>query len=196
MPLLPLEPYLFPDNLLSAPADGTDGPACWWVLHTRPRCEKTLARKLLDGAIPFFLPLYQRQWSAQGRRFRSFVPLFPGYVFLHADEEGRLAALVTNQVAQVLPVADQRQLHADLVRVNHLIASGLPLGPEAALHAGRWVEIIHGPLAGLRGQIIREGANCRFLVEVQFLKAGVSVDVERHMLRALDERESAGFPAA
>jgi transcriptional antiterminator RfaH len=196
MPLLPLEPYLFPEDLLSQPPGCTEAPGRWWVLHTRPRCEKSLARKLLGGKIPFFLPLYQRQWAAQGRRFRSYMPLFPGYVFLHGDEEARLAALVTNQVAQVLPVADQHQLHADLARVNHLIVSGMPLAPEATLQPGTRVEIVEGPLAGLRGKVIREGTNCRFLVAVQFLRAGVSVDVERRVLRPLDECEAAGSPAA
>ena len=35
MPLLPPEPYLFPDGLLD---DGVPSPpGQWWVLHTRPR---------------------------------------------------------------------------------------------------------------------------------------------------------------
>src|SRR5262249_43936611 len=154
-----------------------------------------LARKLLGGKVAFFLPLYQRQWAAQGRRFRSYVPLFPGYVFLHGDEEARLAALGTNQVAPGLPVPDQHPLHADLARVNHLIASGMPLAPEADLQPGTRVEIVEGPLAGLHGKVLREGANCRFLVEVQFLNAGVSVDVERRVLRPLEGCD-AGSPAA
>lgn len=195
MPLLPLEPYLFPDDLFANSATAADGPERWWVLHTRPRCEKALARKLLEGQVAFFLPLYLRQWSTHGRPFRSYLPLFPGYVFLRGDDEARLAALVTNQVAYVLPVADQQQLHADLMRVQQLIASGAPLVPETALQPGQWVEIIDGPLAGMRGKILREGTHCRFLVEVQFLKAGVSVDVARRQLKPLDEREPAGIPA-
>src|SRR5262249_38263255 len=69
MPLLPLEPYLFPDDLLNQAPEGPEAAGRWWVLHTRPRCEKALSRKLLGGKLPFFLPLYQRQWVNQGRRF-------------------------------------------------------------------------------------------------------------------------------
>jgi transcriptional antiterminator RfaH len=196
MPLLPLEPFLFPDDLLSNSARGAEAAARWWVLHTRPRCEKTLARKFIEGSVPFFLPLYQRQWSTRGRRFCSHVPLFPGYVFLHGDEDARRAALVTNLVAQVLPVADSHRLHADLVRVHRLIVSGAPLTPEPSLQPGQQVEIVEGPLVGLRGTIIRQGANSRFLVEVQFLKAGVSVDIAGRMIRPLASPEAAESPAA
>ena len=58
MPLLPLEPFLFPDDLLSGELGQgpVEGPGCWWVLHTRPRAEKSLARSLLRRNHPFFLP--------------------------------------------------------------------------------------------------------------------------------------------
>ena len=86
MPLLPAEPFVFPDDLLSSPAAAdTAAGACWWVLHTRPRAEKTLARKCLRRRLPFFLPLHKRQWRNRGRLFCSHTPLFPGYVFLHGD---------------------------------------------------------------------------------------------------------------
>ena len=127
MPLLPLEPYLFPDHLFNAPEWPSEADACWWVLHTRPRAEKSLARRFLDRRLSFFLPLHQRQWRNQGRRFCSHVPLFPGYVFLYGDGHARWEALRTNLVANVLPVADQDQLYADLTRVHQLMASSVPL---------------------------------------------------------------------
>jgi hypothetical protein len=46
MPLLPLEPYLYPVDLL-AQADFEEG--LWWVVHTRPRAEKALARRLVHN---------------------------------------------------------------------------------------------------------------------------------------------------
>src|SRR5205807_6024063 len=118
MPLLSLEPFLFPEDLLA------DGKPCeesdhWWVLHTKPRAEKTLARKFMDRSTPFFLPLYQREWRNRGRLFRSHLPLFPGYVFIRGDWETRLSALETNLVVNVLPVGDHQQLHNDLARVYH-----------------------------------------------------------------------------
>src|SRR5205807_8304193 len=121
----------------------------WWVLHTRPRAEKTLARRFQGRGIPYFLPLYHREWRSNGRQFRSYLPLFPGYVFLHGDEFARLAALETNLVAQVLPVEDQHQLYADLRRVYKLLSTGAPVMPEDRLAPGDTVEVVKGPFTGL-----------------------------------------------
>jgi transcription antitermination factor NusG len=185
MPLLPLEPYLFPGNLFSAPEWDGSNDSRWWVLHTRPRAEKSLARRFVDRHLSFFLPLHKRQWCNQGRRFCSHVPLFPGYVFLYGDSHARWEALRTNLVANVLPVADQEQLHVDLTRVYQLIVSSVPLQPEEHLAVGTPVEITDGPLAGLAGKVIRQDKQFRFVVEVQFLQRGVSVAVERWMFEPI-----------
>src|SRR5207244_383929 len=94
MPILPLEPFVFPEHLFDKPDDidqVEDGR--WWVLHTRPRAEKTLARRLLGRNLPFFLPLYKRQWRSNGRSFKAHLPLFSGYVFLFGNSLARLQAL-------------------------------------------------------------------------------------------------------
>jgi transcription antitermination factor NusG len=192
MPSLPLEPFVFPGDLLSDPANGWENSGRWWVLHTRPRAEKSLARNLLGRTLPFFLPLHKRQWRSPGRRLLcSYVPLFSGYVFLRGDHEARLVALETRLVARVLAVEDQLRLHADLARVYHLITAGLPLTPEEQLNPGTLVEIISGPLAGLEGKILRRGKHLKFFVEVQFLQRGVSAEVEGWMIRPLAGQRSA-----
>lgn len=186
MPLLPLEPFVFPDDLLdqpSLPAGPSAEPAGhWWVLHTRPRAEKSLARRLLRSTTPFFLPVCKRQWRHRGRLLRSYVPLFPGYIFLRADSQAVFKTLETNLVARVLPVQDQAQLHSDLARVYCLIATDAPLTPEERLKPGALVEITSGPLAGLEGKVLRRGKQLKFIVEVQFLQSGVSVEIESWMI--------------
>jgi transcriptional antiterminator RfaH len=184
MPLLPLEPFLFPDTLLVDPARLPES-GTWWVLHTRPRTEKALARRFLDREMAFFLPLYQRIWRSRGRTLTSHVPLFPGYIFLHGDADKRLQALETNLVAQVLPVPDQSHLHADLSRVHHLMISGSPLAPERQLQPGTPVRIISGAFAGMEGKVLKDGRQMRLLVEVRFLHQGVSVEIESWMLEPL-----------
>jgi transcriptional antiterminator RfaH len=182
MPVLPLEPYLYPATLFGPSAE-SDGPAsAWWVLHTRPRAEKVLARHLWNRSISFFLPLYQRERLFRGRVLTSYLPLFTGYVFLRGNEQSRLQALKTNTVAKAIPVNDQAQLSADLTRVYQLMASGAPLAPEDRLRPGSWVEITSGPLAGLEGKVIRRGKRLKFVIEVQFLQRGASVEIDGWMI--------------
>jgi transcriptional antiterminator RfaH len=188
MPLLPLEPYLFPAALFEEPVQVATGEECWWVLHTRPRAEKALARQLLARGLPFFLPLHHRQWRSKGRLQSSYLPLFPGYIFLRGDNDVRVSALTTNLIANVLPVPDQGRLYSDLRRVHHLIATESALTPEERLEPGTPVRITAGTFAGLDGKILRRGKNLHFVIEVHFLQRGVSVEVESWMFEALSPR--------
>jgi transcription antitermination factor NusG len=185
MPLLPLEPYLSSEELLNSPAPEVDGEERWWVLHTRPRAEKALARQCLQHDLPFYLPLYHKRWRSKGRMQSSYLPLFPGYLFLYGDGDTRLGALETNLVAQVLAVTDQQQIHEDLARVNRLIATDSELTPEGRWEPGSPVVVTQGPLAGMEGKVIRRGKNRVFLIEVRFLHQGVSVELESWMIEPL-----------
>lgn len=190
MPLLPLDVFLYPEDLfeceshLSADDD-------WWVLHARPRAEKALAQRLLRRNLAFFLPLAKRQWRNRGRLLCSYLPLFPGYVFLKGDRQARTLALETNVVARVLSVVDQEQLHEDLTRVFRLMESGMALTPEERLQPGMRVEIVGGPLAGLEGKILHRDKQLRFFIEVQMLQRGVSVEIDGWMLQPVGERAHA-----
>lgn len=181
MPLLSPEPSVSPGTLFDDVLESV-GEARWRVLHTRPRAEKALARRLASRGVSFFLPQHPRTWRHRGRLLTSYVPLFAGYVFLHGDSHARMQALETNLVAGVLEVVDQEALHKDLVQVHSLIASGLPLTPEDRLQKGQWVELISGPFAGMEGRILHR-QKLRFVVEVRFLQQGVSVDLEGWMIR-------------
>jgi transcription antitermination factor NusG len=195
MPLLPLEPCIFPKELFDASAP-VPAAERWWVMHSRPRAEKALARQFLARHLPFFLPLYQKQWRSNGRLQSSYLPLFPGYIFLRGDDEMRVAALTTNLVANVLPVVDQQQLSGDLTRVHHVMESGSPLTPEGRLEPGTLVEITAGPLAGLTGKILQRGKKLHFFVEVQLLQQGVSVEIESWMFQPVQRRSAEWHPAA
>jgi transcriptional antiterminator RfaH len=184
MPLLPLEPFLHPEDLLSrTPGNGLG----WWVLHTKPRTEKSLARHLHARGLGFFLPLFQRRFRSGGKARTSFLPLFPGYLFLHGDGQARLLALETNLVVNVLPVPDQPQLQKDLARVHQLIISEAALAPEDKLQPGTPVEVVDGPLRGLKGTVLRRGKKLKFFVEVSLLQRGVSAEVESWMIQPIEK---------
>jgi hypothetical protein len=185
MALLPSERCLYPDNLFTT-LTSTEKDSSWWVLHTRPRAEKALARKILGQGMSYFLPLYKREWRSRGRLLCSHLPLFASYLFLYGDGEARRRALETNLIANCLPVAAQEELHAELFGVYRLMNSGAPLIPEERLPPGTCVEIIDGPLAGLVGTILRTGTRKRFYVEVKLLQRGVSAEVEGWMIQPLE----------
>lgn len=185
MPLLPPEAFVWPEELLSRPLPEGES-ARWWALHSRPRAEKSLARHFVGRGLSFFLPLAKKRWRNRGRLFTSTSPLFPGYIFLWGDENARVSALTTNQVAHCIRVEDQARLHQDLAQIHRLMISGEPLTPEERLQPGDWVEITGGPLQGLQGKVIRRGKHLRLFVEVQFLQRGASVEIDGSMIRTAE----------
>jgi transcription termination/antitermination protein NusG len=181
MPRLQFEPSLSAADLFVRPRAEVVPDARWWVMHTKPRAEKALARRLSSLGRDFFLPLYPSRALRRGRVLTSYMPLFPGYLFIHGNEEHRLDALKTNFVVQCLAVSDQHQLHEDLQNVHRLMSVGQGLTPEERIVPGTSVEIIHGALQGMEGRVIRREKQLRFLVEVRLLQRGVSVELESWM---------------
>lgn len=185
MPLAPCETTLFPERLLDDPP--RDSSARWWVLHTKPRMEKSLARRLLGREAAFYLPTYEHRLTSGGKVRSSFPVLFPGYLFFHGGDEDRRLALETNLIVRTLDVPDQSGLLADLQRLRQLLATRQNLTPEERLAPGTPVRITAGAMAGLAGVVIRRGRQLRFVVSVRFLGAGASVDVEEWMIEPMTE---------
>lgn len=186
MPILAAETDQFPDTLFAEPSAERSADRQWWVLHTRPRQEKSLARQLLENRVPFFLPLIPRRTRVRGRVMTSYNPLFTSYLFLFANHSERVAALATHRVVLSLKVTDQERLWHDLRQTRRLIDAGAPITPEDRLQSGMTVEIRTGPLAGLKGRIVRTAAGRRFVVQVDFIQRGASVELDDFMLAKSD----------
>jgi len=184
MPILSSEPCLFPEELFSADWSG-DTARQWWVLHTRPRQEKSLARELLSGKVPFYLPLAPKIRQSSGRKRTSYIPLFAGYLFLHASEAERLAALRTNRIVATLPVTDASRLRDELGRIYRLTESDAPITIESQLAAGQKVRVMDGPFAGMEGTVLRRRQKTRIVMAVTMLQQGVSVEVDDFLLEAI-----------
>jgi transcriptional antiterminator RfaH len=175
VPVLPQETSVLPDDLFTDPKWREPGDRVWWVLHTKPRQEKSIARQLVTESTAFYLPLISRRTKMRDRVICSHVPLFPGYVFLFGNREERTESLTGNRVARTIDVPGQAELWRDLAQVKHLIDTGAPIRPEGRLTAGTPIEITSGPLTGLKGTILKEATRRRFVVQVDFLHQGASV---------------------
>jgi transcriptional antiterminator RfaH len=192
MPILAEEQCSYPENLLDDPIDDdvqqSDSPASdrvWWVVYTKSRQEKSLARDLLGHQIPFYLPQVPRDHLVRGRRVRAHVPVYPGYLFLFGAPDERVGALTTNRTSRILSVPTQEQLLRDLRQLAKLIATGAPLTIEQRLSPGRKVRVRNGPMAGIEGTIVQRRGSDRLLIAVNFLQQGVSIEINDFMVEPL-----------
>ncbi|MEX0714524.1 MAG: transcription termination/antitermination NusG family protein [Pirellulales bacterium] len=185
MPFLGEEPACYPEDLLTG-FGADNGERRWWVLHTKARQEKSVARQLLDFEIPFYLPQVEKTSVYRGRKRSAFIPLFTGYVFLYGTEQDRFRSLTTNRIAQVLSVVDESELYNDLRQVWQLIAAKAPLTVESRLEPGQRVRVHSGALMGVEGTVVSRRKKCRLLVAVHLLQQGVSVEIDDFLLEPLD----------
>jgi len=186
MPILPVQPDMYPAELLErGPVEGaSDEP--WWAMYTLARREKELMRRLHAWQIPFYSPLvHQRSKSPAGRVRSSYVPLFAGYVFMQGSEPQRHQALTSNCISRCLPVPDGVQLVRDLRQIRQLIELDAPLTVEARIEAGRRVRVRSGSMTGLEGSVVKRRGKDWLVVAVEFLGQGVSVLLEDFQVEAL-----------
>lgn len=176
MPILAAEPDLFPETFFDDTSRLLFPGAAWWAMYCLPQQEKQLMRRLRTLNVAHYCPLIAKRNRSPGGRIRtSYVPLFPAYVFVHGDGEQRHTAVSTGCVSRCLDVSDGDSLGYDLSQIHRLIASGLPLKPEAQFVEGRKVRVCSGPFLGLEGTIIRRENETRLLVAVNYLQQGASM---------------------
>jgi transcriptional antiterminator RfaH len=187
MPILPAEPEMFPDDLWEEVEQRPDPSRRWYCLHTKPRQEKATARDLRTEKVPFYLPqIVQESRTPGGRKIRSVVPLFGGYLFLLGNDQERVVSLKTNRLVNILEVIDQEELVGDLRQIHQMLHSGLEILPEAAAPVGGRVRIASGPLTGLVGTVIRRGKRDHFTAIVQMLGLGATVTLEDWQVEILE----------
>ncbi|MGH7137972.1 MAG: transcription termination/antitermination protein NusG [Pirellulales bacterium] len=184
MPILNAEPQSYPDDLLTG-LDHQSLDRHWWVLQTKPRQEKSLARDLRTREISYYLPQVAQTSLARGRRRTSHIPLFTGYVFMFGDARDRVSSLTTNRICNTLAVDDTAQLTHDLLQIWRLVESRAPLTIESRLKVGDRVRVKKGTLAGVEGSVIDRRGRCRVLVAVHLLQQGVSMEIDDYMLEPI-----------
>lgn len=167
----PHRPVLVPSPAAEAPR--------WYALRTRSRHEKQVRARLIEGGFETFLPLYVRWSQWRDRRARVEFPLFPGYCFVRCLASERVRILNIPGIAGFVGPGGRPEAVPDieLDQIRRLIASQYRYDPHPYLHEGDEVEVIRGPLAGVRGRLIRKDRSTRLVIAVTLIRQGASVEI-------------------
>lgn len=171
------------------------GDPLWYAVYTKHQHEKKCADLLRHKSIEVYLPLYQSTRRWQDRKKTLCLPLFPSYVFLRSNLEGRLEILNTPGVFFIVgnargasPIAD-----ADIESMRAMTSSRLPIEPHPLLQTGDRVRIWRGPLTGVQGILTRVNNQDRLVLSVEPLRRAVSVEVDLTDVERVG-RESSPIP--
>ncbi|MBU4198465.1 MAG: hypothetical protein KKG09_08795 [Verrucomicrobia bacterium] len=161
------------------------GPPAWYVLHTRPRCEKKLEDYCRVYHLEHYLPLRKEVKVYQRRKVEVRKPLFPGYVFARFDCSQRVGVLRSRQVVRVLTVGDQAGFICEINQIRKALTIEPTLGACPALKRGARVRIVIGPFQGLEGVVSAFKGQTRVVLNVNLIGQGVPVEVTPDMLERL-----------
>jgi transcriptional antiterminator RfaH len=161
------------------------GDLKWFVIHTKPRCEKKIAEYSLQYEINYYLPLIDSVRVYKNRKVKFTKPMFPGYVFVKCNQKGKRQLTITGFVAYWLPVQNQRELIDDLKQIY----SGRELGVEFVraefLGQGTKVEIQKGPFTGLIGYVKDQKNVKEVILQVTLLRQAVSVSARADQIKVI-----------
>ncbi len=159
---------------------GENGNYAWYAIRTRSRHEKVVDQQLTSRGVEAFLPLVDRRRRWKDRWKEVSFPLFPGYCFARFPNENRLAVLTAIGVVQILGINGQASPIPDdqIEAVRQLVTSTLPCDPHPYLKEGMEVEVVHGPLAGVRGILVRKGDRARLVVAIHLIQQAASVELD------------------
>ncbi len=186
MPILKQESDFYPADLFDNEALLSDESKSWWCIYTMSRREKDLMRKLAILDVAYYGPVIPKRFrSPNGRLRTSWIPLFPNYVFMYGDEQSRIRALTTNCISKCNKVEDDSELVMTLRKIKAIIDTGVPLTPEGRLEAGNRVRVKSGHFAGYEGTVLRREGKTRFLLTIQYLNQGVSIEMDEGLLEVI-----------
>ncbi len=152
----------------------------WYAINTRSRHEKQVDSFLIEKGIESFLPLIKTLSRRRDRKKYVDLPLFPGYLFVHVDNEHLNDVKYTRGVAKILgtdidkptPVPDKQVLD-----IKKIMESKVKLDPFPYLKKGRQVRVKAGPLKGVEG-ILVEKKDCYIIViSIDLLQKGTAAEV-------------------
>jgi len=160
------------------PATGAD--VHWFALWTRSRHEQVVRAQLEQKRIEAFLPTVTRWSRWKDRKKKIDWPLFPGYCFARFNVQDRLPILKCTGVVNIIsfegepaPIPER-----EIESIRQLVESDLAYDPCPLIREGMLVEVMHGPLKGVIGRLVRKNEKARLVLSVDLIGQAVSVEVD------------------
>ena len=155
-------------------------PHRWFAIQTRSRHEKVVRSQLEMRNVETFLPTMRRlsQWT--DRKQEIEVPLFAGYCFGRFSLANRLPVLQSQGVVRVIGSGGQPEPIPDeeIESLRKLIISPSDYVCCSYLKEGMLVEVIRGPLQGVKGRLVREARPCRLVLSISLIQRAVTIEID------------------
>jgi len=150
----------------------------WYVAHTRPRCEKKLARYCERERFSVTLPCYRSVKQYRGKTATFHKPLFPNYVFLQLLLPQRQRVYHSDYVANLLDVPDQEEFKQQLGDILFALEREVEVRLAPTIGPGTRVRIKSGPLEGMEAWVEGRSGMVEALLRLDFIGQAAAVRVD------------------
>jgi transcription termination/antitermination protein NusG len=161
--------------------------AQWFAVWTRSRHEQVVREQLEQKQFEAFLPTIPRWSRWKDRKKKIDWPLFPGYCFARFNPDDALPILKCTGVVSIVSFEGKPAPipFYELDSIRLLVASDLQYDPCPLIHEGMMVEVVHGPLKGVVGRLMRKDTQrARLVLSVDLIGQAVSVEVDAADVKA------------
>ncbi len=151
----------------------------WFALKTHSRHEKQVRDRLAAIGVEPLLPMTKslRQWT--DRKVWTILPLFSGYCFARFSLGNRLAILQTPGVIRIVGCLNPEPIpEEELTAIQKLCASQRHTESCEYFIEGAWVRVVRGPLAGIRGQLVRKGSHNCLVIRAHLIQQAALVHID------------------
>jgi transcription antitermination factor NusG len=165
------------------------GGLAWFALYVRTKYERTIGQSLRDKGFETYIPCVpsERQWK--DRRKTVEVSLFPNYVFCRFDLSDRFLILTTPEVYFIVGSGRQPVSIPDeqIASIERVVLHGTAVEALDAMHEGKRVAVVSGPLTGLEGIVVKIKNADRLVVNITLLQRAVATEISRDAVQVIQE---------
>jgi transcription antitermination factor NusG len=160
----------------------------WYLLYTKPRYEKKVNHELQLLGFETYLPLNRtlKQWSDRKKWVEE--PLFKSYIFINTSISYYYDILNVNGIVKFvnfekLPVVVNKK---DIDFIRKMLGSDIPFEvTNELIEVGNNVEIISGPMIGIKGQIVEYRSKKQVMVKFNSIPQNVVLSLPLNNLKLL-----------
>ncbi len=164
----------------------------WIVVRSKPRSEKVVHNELVKKNIESYLPLLKerRKWSDR-KKWVEF-PLFSSYLFARIDIKDSIFVLQTQGVNTIVKFGKQIAIVQNSVieAIRLAMEGGYQLEPVEYFVEGNQVEVIAGPMKGVKGIVAKLKGQNRLIIKIDAIQQALSIQIESKFIRNLNSKNA------
>ena len=164
----------------------------WIVVRSKPRSEKVAHNELVKKNIEAYLPLLKerRKWSDR-KKWVEF-PLFSSYLFARIDIKDSIFVLQTQGVNTIVKFGKQIAIVQNSVikAIRLAMEGGYQLEPVEYFVEGNRVEVVAGPMKGIKGIVAKLKGQNRLIIKIDAIQQALSIQIESKFIRNLNSKNA------